>query len=82
MVDNHYLNRIMGTKTKINILSALVQAPGKSFIESELAEEIGSSISEVSRQVTDLINCGLIRMEKIGKAKVYTINRQHFLFTL
>lgn len=74
-VCDMYLDRILGSKTKVNILSALTQNKEKSFMESELAKEIGSSISEVSRQIIDLVNVGLVRMERVGKAKIYPIFR-------
>lgn len=75
-----YLDRIFGSKTKVNALAALVRNKDRKFMESELAEETGSSASEVSRQIGDLVNTGLVRMEKVGRAKIYTINAQHFLF--
>lgn len=76
-----YLEKILASKTKINILYSLVQRAGESFMESRLAEETGSSVSEVNRQIGDLVNVGLVRMERVGKAKLYTINKQHFLFS-
>jgi predicted nucleotidyltransferase len=75
-----YLDRILGSKTKINILATLISADDKEFIESELAKKVGCSLSEVNRQIVDLVNCGLIEMKKVGRAKVYSINKKHFLF--
>jgi len=75
-----YLDKILGSKTKINVLSVLVAHPERSIIENELAKEAGASVSEVNRQVKDLVNIGLVVMERIGKAKVYRVNQQHFLY--
>ena len=75
-----YMDKILGTKTKINTLSVLVVQPERSIIENELAKEAGVSVSEVNRQVKDLVNAGLVIMERTGKAKVYRVNRQHFLY--
>jgi DNA-binding transcriptional ArsR family regulator len=75
-----YMDKILGTKTKINILSVLVAQPERSIIENELAKEAGMSVSEVNRQIKDLVNAGLVTMERTGKAKVYRVNRQHFLY--
>jgi len=75
-----YLDKILGSKTKINALSVLVVHPERSFIENELAKEAGASVSEVNRQVKDLVNVGLVIMERVGKAKVYRVNQQHFLY--
>ena len=44
-----YLDRILGSTTKINALSVLVSNPKRSFMEIELAKESGSPVSEVNR---------------------------------
>ena len=75
-----YLDRILGSKTKINTLSVLLASPERSIIENELAKEAGASVSEVNRQIRDLVNSGLVIMERVGKTKRYHANSQHFLF--
>jgi len=76
-----YLDRILGSGTKVNALSTLVQRSDMEFMESELAREIGSSVSEVNRQMGDLVGVGLVRMRREGKGKFYSINRKHFLYS-
>jgi predicted nucleotidyltransferase len=78
--DAVYLDKILGSKTKINLLSVLVVHPERSIVENELAKEAGVSVSEVNRQVKDLVTVGLVVMERVGKSKVYRVNRQHFLY--
>jgi predicted nucleotidyltransferase len=75
-----YLDKVLGSKTKVNLLSVLVVRPDRSIVENELAKEAGVSVSEVNRQIKDLVNVGLIVMERVGKSKVYRVNRQHFLY--
>jgi predicted nucleotidyltransferase len=75
-----YLDKILGSKTKINALSVLVVHPERSIIENELAKEASVSVSEVNRQVRDLVDVGLVIMERIGKSKMYRVNQQHFLY--
>lgn len=75
-----YLDRILGSRTKINALAVLISNPGKSYVEKDLARECGASLSEVNRQMPDLVNSGLVVMQRLAKIKVYTINREHFLF--
>jgi predicted nucleotidyltransferase len=75
-----YLERILGSKTKINVLAVLVTNPGKSYVEKDLARECGASLSEVNRQMPDLVNSGLVTMQRMAKVKVYRINRGYFLF--
>jgi len=75
-----YLDKILGSKTKINLLSVLVACPERSIVENELAREAGVSVSEVNRQIKDLVNAGLVAMERVGKSKVYQANQKHFLY--
>ncbi len=75
-----YLDKILGSKTKINVLATLVSNMDKKFLESELSLESGTSISEVNRQIGDLVKVGIISLERVGRNKIYKINRKHFLF--
>ena len=75
-----YLDRVLGSHTKVNALAVLVMNSQRSFLEVELAREAGSSVSEINRQMRDLVGSGLVRLERVGKGKNYRINRKHFLF--
>jgi len=75
-----YLESVLGSRTKINALAVLVGDSARSLLEVELAREAGSSVSEVNRQMKDLVSSGLVRLERVGRGKVYSINRKHFLF--
>ncbi len=75
-----YLNKIIGTSTKVNALYALLRNPQKAYIEKDLAREADTSISEINRQLPDLVAAGLVSMERVGKIKRYQINTKHFLY--
>ncbi|MCX9013031.1 MAG: hypothetical protein OIN66_18170 [Candidatus Methanoperedens sp.] len=75
-----YLDRILGSTTKINILYTLISNPQRSFVEKELAKESGCSLSEINRQIIDLVNSNLVLFQKMAKVKIYKINKNHFLF--
>lgn len=75
-----YLDKILGSKTKINILATLVSNPERSYVEKELAKESGANHSEVNRQIPDLVSSGLVIMQRMAKVKVYQINTEHFLY--
>lgn len=76
-----YLDGVLGSKTKVNLLSVLIHGPEQGVIEGQLAKRAGVSASEVNRQINDLVTIGLVRMVKVGRSKLYTINQSHFLFT-
>lgn len=75
-----YLGKILGSETKIKLLFVLVNNLQVSYVEKELAKESKSSLSEVNRQIPDLVSAGIVTMQRIGKTKTYSINRKHFLF--
>jgi len=75
-----YLDRIVGTATKIRVISLFVDDPRLELIEKEVAKAAGCSVSEVNRQIKDLVEAGLLVMTRRGRSKVYSINTHHFLF--
>jgi predicted nucleotidyltransferase len=77
---NMYLDKILGSKTKINVLATLVSNPKRTYVEKELAIESGANHSEVNRQIPDLVGSGLLIMQKMAKVKIYQINTEHFLY--
>jgi DNA-binding transcriptional ArsR family regulator len=75
-----YLEDILGSKTKVRILSVLFTKEEDSFFEKELAQTCGASVSEVNRQIGALVEFGLIHYTKQGRLKMYRLNRAHFLY--
>jgi predicted nucleotidyltransferase len=74
-----YLEKIIGTSTKVAALNVLLNSPGRRFLESELAREAGAAVSEINRQMPSVVQTGLVNVERIGKGKLYKINEKHFL---
>jgi len=74
-----YLEKIIGTSTKVAALNVLLNSPERRFLESELAREAGAAVSEINRQMPSIVQTGLVSVERIGKGKLYQINRKHFL---
>ena len=75
-----YLEDILGSKTKVRILSVLFAKEEEAFFEKELATACGASVSEVNRQIGALVEFGLINYQKQGRLKMYRVNRAHFLY--
>ena len=75
-----YLERVLGSKTKVNILSVLLNSHGQGINEGQIAKRAGASASEVNRQIDDLVTIGLINLTRVGRSKLYTINTEHFLY--
>jgi hypothetical protein len=47
-----YLERILGTKTKVNVLAVLIESPGRTFVEKELAGQCGASLGALGHVVS------------------------------
>jgi len=74
-----YLEKIIGTGTKVAALNVLLNSPERRFLESELAREAGAAVSEINRQMPSVVQTGLVQVERVGKGKLYQINGKHFL---
>lgn len=74
-----YLEDVLGSKTKVNILSVLVNNP-RQINEGQLARQAEVSASEVNRQIDDLVSIGLVNLNRVGRSKLYSINAEHFLY--
>lgn len=75
-----YLDGVLGSKTKVNILSVLLNSPRQGHNEGQLAKQAGVSASEVNRQITDLVTINLVNLTRVGRSKIYSINTDHFLY--
>ncbi|MFH1537651.1 MAG: helix-turn-helix domain-containing protein [bacterium] len=80
MADEAFIEEILGSKTKIRVLSALYGDESKTYYEKELADFCGASVSEVNRQIGTLIEFGLVAYTRSGRKKMYCLNRAHFLY--
>ena len=59
-----YLGKILGNGTKIKLLFVLINNSKVSYMEKELAKESKSFISEVNRQIPDLVNAVVLQKAK------------------
>lgn len=75
-----YLDGILGSKTKVNLLSVLIHDTQHGINEGQLAKQAGVSASEVNRQINDLVTIGLVNLNRVGRSKLYSINANHFLY--
>ena len=75
-----YLDSVLGSKTKVNLLFVLIKNPRKGINEGQLAKQAGVSASEVNRQINDLVTIGLVTLNRVGRSKLYSINTEHFLY--
>lgn len=67
------LEKILDSKTKINILKLLIHYPQQDFYGSELAKKINVSQAALSQQIKFLVEEKLLKENKRGKMKFYKL---------
>lgn len=82
MKFHNVLNDIFGNKTKVKLLRAFFTYPEKEFTESELQRIAGIPQASVHRNVKSLLGNGLLDRKRIGKANLYSLNKEHALYPL
>ena len=76
---HHFLDDILGSKSKIRILRLIFEYPQREFTEREIAKHIGMSQNTVNLALTDLRKTNIMSYRKIGRANVYTLNKNSAL---
>jgi predicted nucleotidyltransferase len=82
MKFHNVLDEILGNRTKVKLLRAFFTYPEKEFTESELQRIAGIPQASVHRNVKSLLANGLLGRERIGKANLHSLNKEHTLYAL
>lgn len=70
----------MGSKARIRVVRLLVELPDKEFTGREMARLLGTSHSTVLDALRGLAGGGLVNERVLGRAHVFRVNRDHYLF--
>src|SRR4030067_433070 len=82
MKFHNILDEMLGNKTKVRLLRAFFTYPEKGFTESELERIAGIPQASVHRNVKSLLDNGLLDRKRIGKANLFSLNKEHVLYPL
>lgn len=82
MKFHNVLDEILGNRTKVKLLRAFFTYPEKEFTESELQRIAGIPQASVHRNVKSLLANGTLDRKRIGKANLYSLNKEHILYAL
>lgn len=66
---------ILGDKTKLRIISFLLSSGSANI--TRIVEEARSNYSRVKKHLDELERMGIVRQERLGRVRVYHINREH-----
>jgi predicted nucleotidyltransferase len=79
MLFHNYLEKLLGSKTKIKTLRAAFRFPGKSFTTRELSKLAGVSHTGVLKALGDLEEMNILHVETHGRANAVRLNEESFL---
>ena len=82
MKFHNVLDEILGNRIKVKLLRAFFTYPEKKITKSELQRIAGIPQASVHRNVKSLLANGLLERERIGKANLYSLNKEHTLYAL
>lgn len=74
-----YLEDVLGTRSRIEILRVMVSYPTKEFTENELSSLIDVSQKTVNRSMSTFVDQGILNVKSIGKANVYSVNSDQYI---
>jgi len=74
------LETLIRSKTRLNLLLRLFLNPGSSAYLRELSKEFGTSTNSVRIELNRFEKAGLIRSNKIGNKKMYSVNTSSVLY--
>lgn len=69
-----------GSKVKVKIIRRLISSEDREFSFEDLSKSVDLSFGSVYPALKDLIDARMVVVRKIGKSKLYKINKKHLLF--
>lgn len=74
------LKKLLGSRTRINILKLFVFNPKKDYYVREIERLIKEHFDPVRRELMQLESIGLLKSRVSGRQKYYSVNTNHMLF--
>ena len=74
------LQKLMGSKTRVKILTLFIINPKREYYAREIERELKSNFEAIRTELINLEKIGLLRSRISGKQRYYSINTGHVLF--
>ena len=71
------IDALFGSKTRIKLLHLFLNNPGKSFYVREITRLIDEQINSVRRELSNMLNVGIIVSDSADNKLYYEVNRQY-----
>jgi hypothetical protein len=71
------IDALFGSKTRIKLLHLFLNNPGKSFYVREITRLIDEQINSVRRELSNMLNVGIIKSEDSDNKLYYEVNQRY-----
>ena len=77
------LSSVFGRSVRVKVLQCLLETPGRLYSQSEIARQVGCSVSSVGRAIDALQRLDLVKVVYLpGQAKVIALNPESSITTI
>lgn len=71
------IEQLFGSKTRVKLLQLFYSNPGRSFYVREITRKIDEQINSVRRELSNLLNAGIISSENTNNRLYYEVNKTY-----
>lgn len=71
------IEQLFGSKTRVKLLQLFYSNPNRSFYVREITRKIDEQINSVRRELSNLLNAGIIKSETTNNRLYYEINKTY-----
>lgn len=76
------LDEVLGSTARVRVARLLIELPDKEFTGREIARLLGTGHSTILPALRALVDRGLVNERVLGRAHVFRVNRDHFLYSI
>src|SRR5664279_275008 len=71
------VEQLFGSKTRVKLLQLFYSNPNRSFFVREITRKIDEQINSVRRELSNLLNIGIITSETTNNKLYYEVNQKY-----
>lgn len=71
------IEQLLGSKTRVKLLQLFMSNPNRSFYVREITRKIDEQINSVRRELSNLLNIGIIVSDNTNNRLYYEVNQQY-----
>lgn len=71
------IEQLLGSKTRLKLLQLFLSNPNRSYYVREITRKIGEQINSVRRELSNLLNIGIIVSETTNNRLYYEVNQKY-----